>query len=140
MKTKRPSKGEERSAPITRSIKKARKKAPKAAIVADGLGADLIVRGNEVTGKDQPMVQETIGPEATEMRGSTEVPLNPAANAIERTDSARDKRASELVERLTLWSGAAGFIPVPFVDIAAVWGLLRVERFSTSIHRITASS
>ena len=121
MKTKRASKDKERSAPITRSIKKVGKKAPKAAIVADGLRADLIVEANEVTGKDQPMVQETIGP-ATE-RGLTEGPLNPAANVIEKTDSARDKRASELVDRLSLWSGAAGFIPVPFVDIAAVWGV-----------------
>ena len=112
-------KRQERSAPITRSIKKVGKKA--AAIVADRLRADLIVEANEVTGKDQPMVQETIGPEATE-RGLTEGPLNPAANVIEKTDSARDKRASELVDRLSLWSGAAGFIPVPFVVIAAVWG------------------
>jgi len=112
-------KRQERSAPITRSIKKVGKKA--AAIVADRLRADLIVEANEVTGKDQPMVQETIGP-ATE-RGLTEGPLNPAANVIEKTDSARDKRASELVDRLSLWSGAAGFIPVPFVDIAAVWGV-----------------
>ena len=122
MKTKRASKDKERSAPITRSIKKVGKKAPKAAIVADGLRADLVVEANEVTGKDQPMVQETIGPEATE-RGLTEGPLNPAANVIEKTDSERDKRAFELVDRLSLWSGAAGFIPVPFVDIAAVWGV-----------------
>jgi uncharacterized protein (DUF697 family) len=122
MKTKRASKDKERSAPITRSIKKVGKKAPKAAIVADGLRADLIVDAHEVTGKDQPTVQETIGPEATE-RGLTEGVLNPAANVIEKTDSARDKRASELVDRLSLWSGAAGFIPVPFVDIAAVWGV-----------------
>ena len=80
MKTKRASKDKERSAPITRSIKKVGKKAPKAAIVADGLRADLIVEANEVTGKDQPMVQETIGP-ATE-RGLTEGPLNPAANVM----------------------------------------------------------
>jgi len=83
----------------------------------------VIVGANEVTRKDQPMVQETIGPEATEIRSSTEVPINPAANAIEKTDSTQGKRASELVDRLSLWSGAAGFIPVPLVDIAAVWGV-----------------
>ena len=71
-------KRQERSAPITRSIKKVGKKA--AAIVADRLRADLIVEANEVTGNDQPMVQETIGP-ATE-RGLTEGPLNPAANVM----------------------------------------------------------
>jgi uncharacterized protein (DUF697 family) len=30
---------------------------------------------------------------------------------------------AELVDRLSLWSGAAGLIPVPLVDIAAVWGV-----------------
>lgn len=36
-----------------------------------------------------------------------------------------DRRASamKLVERFSLWSGAAGLIPVPFVDLAAVGGI-----------------
>jgi uncharacterized protein (DUF697 family) len=39
------------------------------------------------------------------------------------TDSPRDELASHLVDRLSLWSGAAGLIPVPLVDMAAVGGV-----------------
>jgi uncharacterized protein (DUF697 family) len=35
----------------------------------------------------------------------------------------RRARAVKLVERLSLWSGAAGLIPVPFVDLAAIGGI-----------------
>jgi len=35
----------------------------------------------------------------------------------------RRARAVKLVERLSLWSGAAGLIPVPFVDLAAIGGV-----------------
>ena len=41
---------------------------------------------------------------------------------IEVTDSRR-ARATKLVERFSLWSGAAGLIPLPFVDLAAVGGV-----------------
>jgi hypothetical protein len=60
------------------------------------------------------VVQETTGSEASE--STAELP-------IEKSDSTRDERASQLVDRLSLWSGAAGFIPVPLVDIAAAWGV-----------------
>jgi uncharacterized protein (DUF697 family) len=39
------------------------------------------------------------------------------------TDESRDEAASNLVDRFSLWSGAAGLIPVPLVDIAAVGGV-----------------
>src|SRR3989304_7047127 len=39
------------------------------------------------------------------------------------TDEQRDELASQIVDRFSLWSGAAGLIPVPIVDIAAVGGL-----------------
>ena len=35
----------------------------------------------------------------------------------------RRARAVKLVERFSLWSGAAGLIPVPFVDLAAIGGV-----------------
>ena len=35
----------------------------------------------------------------------------------------RRARAMKLVKRFSLWSGAAGFIPLPFVDVAAVGGI-----------------
>ena len=67
------------------------------------------------------MVQETTGSEAIE--SSTKLPTEPTTSLIEKTDSTRDERAAELVDRLSLWSGAAGLIPVPLVDVAAVWGV-----------------
>jgi len=36
---------------------------------------------------------------------------------------ARDVTASKLVDRFSLWSGAAGLIPVPVVDVFAVGGV-----------------
>ena len=41
----------------------------------------------------------------------------------ETTDESRDEAASKLVDRFSLWSGAAGLIPLPIVDIAAVGGV-----------------
>jgi uncharacterized protein (DUF697 family) len=42
--------------------------------------------------------------------------------ALGSTDE-RNERASKLVDRFSLWSGAAGLIPVPLLDIAAVGGV-----------------
>jgi uncharacterized protein (DUF697 family) len=39
------------------------------------------------------------------------------------TDERRDEMASQIVDRYSLWSGAAGLIPVPIVDVAAVGGV-----------------
>jgi uncharacterized protein (DUF697 family) len=39
------------------------------------------------------------------------------------TDEERDQAASKLVDRFSLWSGAAGLIPIPLVDIVAVGGV-----------------
>jgi uncharacterized protein (DUF697 family) len=66
------------------------------------------------------MAQETTGSGATE-RNSAEVPAGPATPDM--TDAERDELASQLVDRLSLWSGAAGLIPVPLVDMAAVGGV-----------------
>ena len=41
----------------------------------------------------------------------------------ETTDEGRDEAASKLVDRFSLWSGAAGLIPLPIVDIVAVGGV-----------------
>ena len=45
--------------------------------------------------------------------------------AAPETAEAKERRAlaTAVVKRLSLWSGAAGLIPVPFVDLAAVGGL-----------------
>ena len=67
------------------------------------------------------MTQETTVSAATERRDSAGVPT--ALAAADMTDSPRDELASHLVDRLSLWSGAAGLIPVPLVDMAAVGGV-----------------
>jgi uncharacterized protein (DUF697 family) len=46
-----------------------------------------------------------------------------AKDALETPPDGRRASAIKLVERFSLWSGAAGLIPVPFVDLAAVGGV-----------------
>jgi len=52
-------------------------------------------------------------------------PKTPTAEemAIETLAAQRRADAMKLVERYSLWSGAAGLIPLPFVDLAAVGGV-----------------
>jgi uncharacterized protein (DUF697 family) len=44
-------------------------------------------------------------------------------DAAEATPESRRAAAVKLVERFSLWSGAAGLIPLPLVDLAAVGGV-----------------
>jgi uncharacterized protein (DUF697 family) len=44
-------------------------------------------------------------------------------DVVEMTEEERDLAASQLVDRFSLWSGAAGLVPIPLVDVAAVGGL-----------------
>ena len=69
------------------------------------------------------MAQETTEAGATE---------GTAGPVVEMTDERRDELASEVVDRFSLWSGAAGLIPVPIADMAAVGGvqLLMLRRLS----------
>ncbi len=43
--------------------------------------------------------------------------------AAEVTDERRDVEASQLVDRFSLWAGAAGLVPIPIVDVAVVGGV-----------------
>jgi uncharacterized protein (DUF697 family) len=45
----------------------------------------------------------------------------PSLDAVEAKD--RRARATQVVKRLSLWSGAAGLIPLPLIDLAAVGGV-----------------
>jgi uncharacterized protein (DUF697 family) len=57
-----------------------------------------------------------------------------------KTDEERDALASQLVDRFSLWSGAAGLIPVPFVDMAAVGGVqLQMLRRLSEIYGVPFS-
>jgi uncharacterized protein (DUF697 family) len=61
----------------------------------------------------------------------------PGASA---TSCVRDKLASELVDRLSLWSGAAGLIPIPLVDMTAVGGVqLYMLRRLSEIYKVPFS-
>jgi uncharacterized protein (DUF697 family) len=48
---------------------------------------------------------------------------NEATGAAPLTDQEREEQATQVVDRFSLWSGAAGLIPIPIVDIAAVGGV-----------------
>ncbi len=39
------------------------------------------------------------------------------------TPEEREELASQLVDRFSLWSGAAGLVPIPLLDVAAVGGV-----------------
>ena len=56
------------------------------------------------------------------------------------TDERRDEAASKLVDRFSLWSGAAGLVPIPLVDIAAVGGVqLQMLRRLSEIYGVPFS-
>ena len=65
------------------------------------------------------MAQETTGAGTA----GTKDPGATGSDTTGMTDQERDQVASKLVERFSLWSGAAGLIPIPFVDMVAVGGV-----------------
>jgi uncharacterized protein (DUF697 family) len=67
------------------------------------------------------MVQEATGSGTAEKSEPSEGAFD--SLATETTDEGRDEAASKLVDRFSLWSGAAGLIPLPIVDIVAVGGV-----------------
>jgi uncharacterized protein (DUF697 family) len=66
-----------------------------------------------------------------------------SASANDITDIAvgeRKARARKLVERFSLWSGVAGLLPVPIVDLAAVGGVqLQMLRRLSQIYAVPFS-
>src|SRR5262252_459425 len=62
------------------------------------------------------------------------------AGSTATTDEQRDEVASKLVDRFSLWSGAAGLLPIPLVDIAAVGGVqLQMLRRLSEIYGVPFS-
>jgi uncharacterized protein (DUF697 family) len=56
------------------------------------------------------------------------------------TDEQRDELAAQVVDRFALYSGAAGLIPVPVVDVAAVGGVqLQMLRRLSEIYDVPFS-
>lgn len=85
------------------------------------------------------MAQDATGAATSEKPTSGAGDANPSASA-EMTDARRDEEASQLVDRFAMWSGAAGLIPVPFVDIAAVGGVqLQMLRRLSEIYGVPFS-
>jgi uncharacterized protein (DUF697 family) len=71
-------------------------------------------------GRELLMAQQAAGSETIVRSDANETTAN--ANSV-MTDARRNELASKLVDRFALWSGAAGLIPVPIVDVVAVAGL-----------------
>ena len=56
------------------------------------------------------------------------------------TEAQRDEAASKLVDRFSLWGGAAGLVPIPLVDVAAVGGVqLQMLRRLSEIYGVPFS-
>lgn len=56
------------------------------------------------------------------------------------TQQERDEQASQVVDRFSLWSGAAGLVPIPLVDVAAVAGVqLQMLRKLSEIYGVPFS-
>jgi len=66
------------------------------------------------------MVQETTASENPEQGEPTAAT---SSEVPEPTPEHREEMASKLVERFAIWSGVAGLIPVPVVDVATVGGI-----------------
>jgi uncharacterized protein (DUF697 family) len=62
------------------------------------------------------------------------------SSAAPMTDEQRDELASQVVDRFSLWSGAAGLIPLPIIDVAAVGGVqLQMLRRISEIYGVPFS-
>lgn len=62
------------------------------------------------------------------------------SGAAPLTEAERDEQASQVVDRFSLWSGAAGLVPIPIVDIAAIAGVqLQMLRKLSEIYGVPFS-
>src|SRR5712672_2431216 len=82
------------------------------------------------------MAQDTTAAGTGEIKDPGPTGLDTAA----MTDQERDEAASKLVDRFSLWSGAAGLIPIPIIDMAAVGGVqLQMLRRLSEIYGVPFS-
>jgi uncharacterized protein (DUF697 family) len=85
--------------------------------------------GDAVASAQQEAPEESFGPRQATLPGAIESPPD-------------DRRASavKVVKRFSVWSGAAGIIPVPFVDLAAVGGIqIQMLHRISQIYRVPFS-
>jgi CRP-like cAMP-binding protein len=76
-----------------------------------------------IEAKSATTAQQTTGPIEPGQAGSIVARETTMPDAIEIPPEGRRASAVKLVERFSLWSGVAGLIPVPLVDLAAVGGV-----------------
>jgi uncharacterized protein (DUF697 family) len=69
-----------------------------------------------------PRISEPV-PEGASYSAAREASSISAMDVTEIAAGERKARARKLVERFSLWSGVAGLLPVPVVDLAAVGGV-----------------
>ena len=82
------------------------------------------------------MAQETTGAGTAKSKD----PGMSGSDMTGMTEEERDQVASKLVDRFSLWSGAAGLIPIPLVDMAAVGGVqLQMLRRLSEIYGVPFS-
>lgn len=82
------------------------------------------------------MAQRPTG-SGTPEQGGSDIGTDVSASA---TEASRRETASKLVNRFAVWSGVAGLIPLPFVDVAAVGGLqLQMLRRISQIYDVAFS-
>jgi uncharacterized protein (DUF697 family) len=63
-----------------------------------------------------------------------------AADPVVAADLQRDEKAADLVNRYSAWAAAAGVIPVPLVDVAAIAGVqLKMLRELAAIYEVEFS-
>jgi uncharacterized protein (DUF697 family) len=88
--------------------------------------------GKEPTGSEKIKPDE----EGSAATGKVAAPLTSP-----ETDAERSIDASKLVDRFAMWAGAAGLIPVPIVDLAAIGGLqLQMLRRISEIYGVPFSA
>src|SRR6266581_3157147 len=78
------------------------------------------------------------------MADKSSASMNSAAEAIASTSAdvpeQRDQVAAKLVDRFAIWSGVAGLVPIPVVDVLAVGGLqLQMLRRLSQIYGVDFS-
>jgi uncharacterized protein (DUF697 family)/CRP-like cAMP-binding protein len=95
-------------------------------------------RNAAAAGGEPHLAQATSGSGTAAAAGPAQDPRN--SDAVEMTEAHRHELASQLVSRFSLWSGAAGLIPVPLVDVAAVGGVqLQMLRRISEIYGVAFS-
>ena len=86
------------------------------------------------------MANETFGSAGAARKDPVAIATAGAADGVGITPDERAQAAAKLVERFSLWSGVAGLIPLPFVDVATVAGLqLQLLRRLSSLYGVAFS-